>query len=90
MAAYPITTIRESCQLSKKSSKSVPATCTKLWISMAKAVVERVGNRVDVVCKQAHEIALALGIKVTQRQLLQMREEIVPDIAQHLLRCVYR
>ena len=51
-----------------------------------KAVVQRVRDRVHVVREQAHQIALAVRVKVVQRQRLQMCEQVAADVLQNLLR----
>ena len=50
-----------------------------------KAVVQRVGNGVHVVGEAAHNVAVAAGIKVTQRQRLHMAEQVPPDFIHDLL-----
>ena len=52
----------------------------------SKAVVQRVRDRVHVVREQAHQIALAVRVKVVQRQRLQMCEQVAADVLQNLLR----
>ena len=50
-----------------------------------KAVVQRIGHRVHIVCEIAHDVAMALGVKKAQRQGLDMAEQVAPDVIKHLL-----
>lgn len=50
-----------------------------------KAVVQGVGNRVHVIGKIAHHIAVPPGVKKAQRKGLQMGKQISADIEKHSL-----
>ena len=51
-----------------------------------KAVVERLGHRVDIVGEETHDIARARGIEIRKRQRLNVREQIASDVRYHTLR----
>ena len=54
-----------------------------------KAVVQRVGDGVHVICEIAHHIAVAAGIEKAQGKRLDMGKQIPADVEQHLLRHVH-
>lgn len=51
-----------------------------------KAVVQRIGKRVDVVCKITHQLAMRAAVKKLQRQRLYVAEQIRTDFKNDLLR----
>ena len=52
---------------------------------VGKAVVECLGDRVDVVGEEAHDVARARTVKVTERQRLDVREQVAANIGHHAL-----
>ena len=52
---------------------------------VGKAVVERLGDGVDVVGKEAHDVTRARAVEVAQRQHLDVRKQVAADIGDHAL-----
>ena len=52
---------------------------------VGKAVVERLGDGVDVVGEKAHDVARARAVKITERQRLDVREQVAANIGHHAL-----
>ena len=52
---------------------------------VGKAVVERLGDGVDIVGKETHDVARACAVKVAQRQHLDVRKQVAADIGDHAL-----
>ena len=52
----------------------------------SKAVVQCIGDGVHIVGEKAHQIAVAVGIKVLQRLGLQVGKQILADLLQYFLR----
>ena len=52
---------------------------------VGKAVVERLGDGVDVVGKEAHDVTRARAVEVAQRQHLDVREQVAANIGHHAL-----
>ena len=52
---------------------------------VGKAVVERLGDGVDVVGEKAHDVARARAVKITERQRLDVREQVATNIGHHAL-----
>ena len=52
---------------------------------VGKAVIERLGDGVDVVGEKAHDVARARAVKITERQRLDVREQVAENIGHHAL-----
>ena len=52
---------------------------------VGKAVVERLGDGVNVVGKEAHDVARARAVKIAERQRLDVREQVAADVGDHAL-----
>ena len=52
---------------------------------VGKAVVERLGDGIDVVGEKAHDVARARAVEVAQRQHLDVREQVAANIGYHAL-----
>ena len=52
---------------------------------VGKAVVERLGDGVDVVGEKTHDVARARAVKITERQRLDVREQVAANIGHHAL-----
>ena len=52
---------------------------------VGKTVVERLGDGVDVVGKEAHDVTRARAVKITERQHLDVRKQVAADIGDHAL-----
>ena len=52
---------------------------------VGKAVVERLGDGVDVVGEKTHDVARARAVKITERQRLDVREQVAANIGHHVL-----
>jgi hypothetical protein len=52
---------------------------------VGKAVVERLGDGVDVVGKEAHDVTRARAVEVAQRQRLNVGKQVAADIGHHAL-----
>ena len=50
-----------------------------------KAVVQRLLHRIHIVGKPAHQLPVGMGVKISQRKLLDMGEQILADFLHHLL-----
>ena len=52
---------------------------------VGKAVVERLGDGVDVVGEKAHDVAQARTVEIAERQRLNVREQVATDVGHHAL-----
>ena len=52
---------------------------------VGKAVVERLGDGVDVIGEKAHDVARARTVEIAERQRLNVREQVTADVGDHAL-----
>ena len=52
---------------------------------VGKAVVKRLGDGVDVIGEKTHDVARARAVKITERQRLDVREQVAANIGHHVL-----
>ena len=56
---------------------------------VGKAVVECLGDRVDIVGEKAHDVARARAVEIAERQRLDMREQVAANVGHHALGCAH-